>query len=41
MCSGVYTVNDEGFEKDGAVVGFTSEFVDHACSSDTARQPIS
>jgi hypothetical protein len=26
----VYTVNDERFKKDGAVVGFSSEFIDHA-----------
>lgn len=26
----VYAVDDEGLEKDGAVVGFAGEFVDHA-----------
>jgi hypothetical protein len=25
----VYTVDDEGFEQNGAVVGFTSKFVNH------------
>lgn len=25
----MYTVYDEGFKEDGAVVGFTGEFVDH------------
>ena len=28
--SAVYTVDDEGFEQDGAVVGFASVFIDHA-----------
>lgn len=26
----MYAVYDEGFEEDGAVVGITGEFVDHA-----------
>jgi hypothetical protein len=28
--SAVYTVYDEGFEEDGAVVGLSGEFIDHA-----------
>jgi len=27
----VYAIYDEGFEKYGAVVGFSGEFVNHAC----------
>jgi hypothetical protein len=28
----VYTIDDLGFEEQGAVVGFTSEFINHSCS---------
>ena len=28
--STVYTIDDEGLEKDGAVVGFAGQFVNHA-----------
>jgi hypothetical protein len=30
VLSAVYTVYDEGFEEDGAVVGFTGLLVDHS-----------
>jgi len=33
LLSAVYTIDNEGLEKDGAVVGFASEFVNHACVS--------
>jgi hypothetical protein len=30
VASAVYTIDDEGFKKDSAVVGLAGEFVDHA-----------
>lgn len=35
--SAVYAIYDEGFEQNGAVVGFTGEFVDHTLGEDNVR----
>lgn len=37
MDSPVYAVYDEGLEQNGAVVGFTGEFVDHSSGGDNVR----
>jgi len=44
----VYAIYDEGFEENGAVVGFSGEFIDHTCfkikpdsqRGDSAKQEI-